>query len=75
MRGNADDQEQRAWVMKERWYMHFQRRWQKSIKLVRPNCTVKLPHMVLVPKKKPFYRFLYRGQHLRFDFRKSPNRK
>ena len=35
----------------------------------------RLPHMVLVPEKKPFYRFLYRGQHLRFDFRKSPNRK
>ena len=61
--------------MKERWSMHFQRRWQKSIKLVRPNCTVKLPYMVLVPEKKPFYRFLYRGQHLRFHFRKSPNRK
>ena len=26
-------------------------------------------------REKSFYRFLYRGQHLRFDFRKSPNRK
>ena len=30
--------------------MHFQRRWEKSIKLVRPNC-MKLRHMVLVPEK------------------------
>lgn len=31
--------------------MHFQRRWKKSLKLVRPNCTLKLRHTVLVPEK------------------------
>lgn len=45
MKGNADDQEQRVWTMKERWYMQFQRRWQKSITLVRPNCMLRLPHV------------------------------
>lgn len=31
--------------------MHFQRRRKKSLKLVRPNCTLKLRHTVLVPEK------------------------
>lgn len=39
------------------------------------KCALKLTHTVIVPEEKPFYRFLYRGQHLSFDFRKSPNRK
>lgn len=55
--------------------MHFLRRYKNIIKLMRPNCTVKLMHTVIVPEKKSFYRDLYRGQYLSFSFRKSPTRK